>query len=139
LGCNHLDEVAEKALDLEGDYEMKAFYKGFVNGVKCSTIVCVSITGAMGAMYGLVKGLDYLIDTHGEIVVTICSIVALIILFGIFEGFWARYQYNKLAKYLVEVEANKTNMDSHMYEYRVNRTKKAMEAILNHDYSMIVR
>ena len=118
---------------------MKAFYKGFINGVRCCTIICAIITGAMGAMYGLVKGLEYLINTHGEVVVTICSVVALIILFGIFEGFWARYQYNKLAKYLAEVEANKTNMDSCMYEYRVNRTKKAMEAILNHDYTMIVR
>jgi hypothetical protein len=139
LGRNHLDEVAEEALDLEGDYEMRAFYKGFVNGVKCCTIVCAIITGAMGAMYGLVNGLEYLINTHGEIVVAICSVVGLIILFGIFEGFWARYQYNKLAKYLAEVEANKTNMDLYSYEYKVNRTKKAMEAILNHDYSMIVR
>lgn len=118
---------------------MKAFYKGFINGVKNCTIVCAIITGAMGAMYGLVKGLEYLINTHGEVVVAVCSVVALIILFGIFEGFWARYQYNKLAKHLAEIEANKTNMDSHMYEYRVNRTKKGMEAILNHDYSMIVR
>ena len=118
---------------------MKAFYKGFINGVRSCTIVCAIITGAMGAMYGLVKGLEYLINTHGEVVVTVCSVIALIILFGILEGFWARYQYNKLAKYLVEVEVNKTNMDTHMYEYRVNRTKKAMEAILNRDYSMIVR
>lgn len=118
---------------------MKAFYKGFINGVRCCTIVCAIITGAMGAMYGLVKGLEYLIDTHGEAVVTVCSIVALIILFGIFEGFWARYQYNKLAKYLAKVEANKANMALVSYEYEVNRTKKAMEAILNHDYSMIVR
>jgi hypothetical protein len=93
----------------------------------------------MGVMYGLVKGLEYLVNTHGEVIVVVCSIVALITLFGIFEGFWARYQYNKLAKYLTEVEANKTNMDPYFYEYRVNRTKKAMEAILNHDYSMIVR
>jgi hypothetical protein len=49
LGCNHLDEVAEEALDLEGDYETKAFYKGFVNGVKCCAIICAIITGAMGA------------------------------------------------------------------------------------------
>ena len=118
---------------------MKAFYKGFVNGVKNCTIVCIIITGAMGAMYGLVKGLEYLINTHGEVVVAVCSVVALIILSGIFEGFWARYQYNKLAKYLVEVEANKTNMDPYFYECKVNRTKKAMKAILNHDYSMIVR
>lgn len=131
--------MAEEALDLEGDNKMKAFYKGFVNGVKNCTVICAVITGAMGAMYGLVKGLEYLINTHGEIVVTICSVVALIILFGIFEGFWARYQYNKLAKYLVEVEANKTNIDPYFYECKVNRTKKAMEAILNHDYSMIVR
>ena len=118
---------------------MKAFYKGFINGIRCCTIICTIITGAMGAMYGLIKGLEYLINTYGEIAVVVCSIVALIILFGIFEGFWARHQYNKLAEYLAEVEANKTNMDSDMYEYRVNRTKKAMEAILNHDYSMIVR
>ena len=118
---------------------MKAFYKGFANGVKNCTVICAVITGAMGAMYGLVKGLEYLINTHGEVVVAVCSVVALIILFGIFKGLWARYQYNKLVKYLAEVEANKTNMDSCMYEYRVNRTKKAMEAILNHDYSMIVR
>ena len=118
---------------------MKAFYKGFINGVRCCTIICASITGAMGAMYGLVKGLEYLINTHGEIVVAACSVVGLIILFGIIEGFWARHQYNKLAKYLAEVEANKTNMDLYFYEYKVNRTKKAMEAILNHDYSMIVR
>lgn len=118
---------------------MKAFYKGFIYGVKSCTIVCAIVTGAMGTMYGLVKGLEYLINTHGEIVVAACGVVALIILFGIFEGLWARYQYNKLAKYLVEVEANKTNMDPYMYEYRVNRTKKAMEAILKHDYSLIVR
>ena len=118
---------------------MKAFYKGFINGVRCCTIVCASIIGAMGAMYGLVKGLEYLINTHGEVVVVVCSVVTLIILFGIFEGFWARYQYNKLAKYLAETEANKTNMDPCFYECRVNRIKKAMEAILNHDYSMIVR
>lgn len=29
---------------------MKAFYKGFINGVRCCTIICASITGAMGAM-----------------------------------------------------------------------------------------
>jgi hypothetical protein len=29
LGRDRLDEVAEEALDLEGDYEMKAFCKGF--------------------------------------------------------------------------------------------------------------
>lgn len=57
---------------------MKAFHKGFINGVRCCTIICASITGAMGVMYGLI-------------------------------------------------------------ERKVNRTKKAMEAILNHDYSMIVR
>lgn len=118
---------------------MKAFYKGFVNGVRCCTIMCVIITGAMGAMYGLVNGLEYLINTHGEVAVVVCSVVALIVLFGILEGFWARYQYNKLAKYLAEVEANKTNMDPYLYECKVNCTKKAMEAILKHDYSMIVR
>ena len=118
---------------------MKAFYKGFINGVRCCTIICASITGAMGAMYGLVKGLEYLIDAHGEVVVVVCSVVALIILFGIFEGFWARYQYNKLAKHLAKVEANKASMALVSYEYEVGRTKKAMEAILNHDYSMIVR
>ena len=118
---------------------MKAFYKGFINGIRCCTIICAIIFGAMGVMYGLVKGLEYLINTHGEVVVTICSIVTLIILFGIFEGFWARYQYNKLAKYLAKVEANKMSMTLIDYEYKVNRTKKAMEAILNHDYSMIVR
>ena len=118
---------------------MKAFYKGFINGVRCCTIICASITGAMGAMYGLAKGLECLINTHGEVVVTICSVVALIILFGIFEGFWARYQYNKLAKHLAKVEANKMSMALVSYEYEVGRTKKAMEAILNHDYSMIVR
>ena len=104
-------------MDLEGDYEMKAFCKGFVNGVKNCTVICAVITGAMGAMYGLVKGLEYLINTHGEVAVAVCSVIALIILFGIFEGFWARY----------------------FYESKVNRTKKAMEAILNRDYSMIVR
>ena len=134
-----MDEEYEEALGLEGDYEMRAFYKGFINGVRCCTIVCVSIIGAMGAMYGLVKGLEYLINTHGEVVVTVCSVVALIILFGIVEGFWARYQYNKLAKHMVKVEANKANMALVSYEYEVGRTKKAMEAILNHDYSMIVR
>ena len=118
---------------------MKAFYKGFINGVRSCTIICASITGAMGAMYGLVKGLEYLINTYGEIVVVVCSVVALIILFGIVEGFWARYQYNKLAKHLAKVEANKTSMVLASYEYEVGRTKKAMEAILNHDYSMIVR
>lgn len=118
---------------------MRAFYRGFINGVKNCTIVCTIITGAMGAMYGLVKGLEYLINTHGEVVVAVCSVVTLIIFFGIFEGLWARYQYNKLAKYLAEIEANKTNMDSYFYECKVNRTKKAMEAILNHDCSMIVR
>lgn len=118
---------------------MKAFYKGFVNGVRCCTIICAIISGAMGAMYGLVKGLEYLINTHGEVVVTVCSIVALIILFGIFEGFWARYQYNKLSKLLASFEANKSSMTLASYEYEVGRTKKAMEAILNHDYSMIVR
>lgn len=124
---------------MEGDNKMKAFYRGFINGVRCCTIICASISGAMGAIYGLIKGLEYLIETHGEVVVTVCSIVALIILFGIFEGFWARYQYNKLAKYLAKVEANKMSMTLIDYEYKVNRTKKAMEAILNHDYSMIVR
>ena len=114
---------------------MKAFYKGFIYGVRCCTIICASITGAMGAIYGLV----YLIDAHGEVVVAACSIVALIILFGIFEGLWARYQYNKLAKHLAKVEANKMSMALVGYEYEVNRTKKAMEAILSHDYSMIVR
>ena len=118
---------------------MKAFYKGFINGVRCCTIICAIITGAMGAMYGLVNGLEYLINTHGEVVVTICSVVVLIILFGIVEGFWARYQYNKLAKHLAKVEANKMSMALVSYEYEVGRTKKAMEAILNHDYSMIVR
>jgi hypothetical protein len=86
LGRNRLDEVAEEALDLEGDNKMKAFYKGFVNGVKHYTIICTIITGAMGGIYGLVKGLEYLVNTHGEIVTTICSVVALIILFGIFEA-----------------------------------------------------
>lgn len=118
---------------------MKAFYKGFINGVKCCTIVCVSITGAMGAIYGLVKGLEYLVNTHGEVVVAVCSVIALIIFFGIIEGLWARYQYNKLTKHLAKVEANKKSMALVSYEYEVNRTKKAMEAILNHDYSMIVR
>lgn len=118
---------------------MKAFYKGFINGVRCCTIICASITGAMGVMYGLVKGLEYLVNTHGEVIVVVCSIVALITLFGIFEGFWARYQYNKLAKHLARVEANKSSMLLVSYEYEVNYTKKAMEAILNHDYSMIVR
>lgn len=118
---------------------MKAFYKGFINGVRCCTIICASITGAMGIMYGLVKGLEYLINTHGEVAVTVCGITALIVLFGIFEGFWARYQYNKLAKHLAKVEANKMSMALVSYEYEVGRTKKAMEAILNHDYSMIVR
>jgi hypothetical protein len=131
--------VAEKALDLEGGNKMKAFYKGFINGVRGCTIICASITGAMGAIYGFVKGLEYLINTHGEVVVTVYSIVALIILFGVFEGFWARYQYNKLAKHLAKVEANTANMALVSYEYEVGRTKKAMEAILNHDYSMIVR
>lgn len=126
-------------MDLEGDDKMKAFYKGFANGVKNCTVICAVITGAMGAMYGLVKGLEYLINTHGEVVVTVCSIVALIILFGIFEGFWARHQYNKLVKHLAKVEANKASMALVSYEYEVGRTKKAMEAILNHDYSMIVR
>lgn len=118
---------------------MKAFYKGFINGVRSCAIICASITGAMGAMYGLIKGLEYLINTYGEIVVVVCSVVALIIFFGIVEGFWARYQYNKLAKHLAKVEANKTSMVLASYEYEVGRTKKAMEAILNHDYSMIVR
>lgn len=118
---------------------MKAFYKGFINGVRCCTIICASFAGAMGAIYGLIKGLEYLINTHGEVAVAACSAVALIILFGIFEGFWARYQYNKLAKHLAKVEANKMSMALVSYEYEVNRTKKAMEAILNHDYSMIVR
>ena len=118
---------------------MRAFYKGFINGIRSCTIVCAIISGAMGAMYGLVKGLEYLINTHGEVVVAVCSIVTLIIFSGIFEGFWARYQYNKLAKYLAEIEANKANMDPYFYECKVSRTKKAMEAILNHDYSMIVR
>lgn len=118
---------------------MKAFYKGFINGVRCCTIICASIIGAVGVIYGLVKGLEYLINTHGKVAVTVCSIIALIILFGMFEGFWARHQYNKLAKHLANVEANKMNMPSIGYEYEVNRTKKAMEAILNHDYSMIVR
>ena len=118
---------------------MKAFYKGFVNGIRSCTIICTIISGAMGAIYGLIKGLEYLINTHGEVAVVVCSVIALIILFGIFEGFWARHQYNKLAKYLAETEANKTNMDPYFYECRVNRIKKAMEAILNHDYSMIVR
>ena len=126
-------------MDLEGDNKMKAFYKGFINGVRCCTIICAAISGAMGAIYGLVKDLEYLIDTYGEVVVVVCSVVALIILFGIFEGFWARYQYNKLAKHLAKVEANKASMALVSYEYEVNRTKKAMEAILNHDYSMIVR
>lgn len=118
---------------------MKAFYKGFANGVKNCTVICAVITGAMGVMYGLVKGLEYLINTHGETVVVVCSIVGLIILFGIIEGFWARHQYNKLAKHLAKVEANKASMALFSYEYEVGRTKKAMEAILNHDYSMIVR
>lgn len=118
---------------------MKAFYKGFINGIRCCTIVCVSIIGAMGAMYGLVKGLEYLINTHGEVVVTICSVIALIILFGIVEGFWARYQYNKWAKRLEWIESQKCAMIYCDYEYEINKAKKAMEAILNHDYSMIVR
>lgn len=130
--------MAEEALDLEGE-SMKAFYKGFLNGIRCCTIICVIITGAMGAMYGLVKGLEYLINTYGEVIVVVYSVIALIILFGIVEGFWARYQYNKLAKHLTKVEANKMNMALVSYEYEINRTKKAMEAILNHDYSMIVR
>ena len=66
---------------------MKAFYKGFINGVKCCTIICASIIGAVGVMYGLVEGLEYLINTHGEVAVVVCSITALIILFGMFEGF----------------------------------------------------
>ena len=118
---------------------MKAFYKGFINGVRCCTIICASITGSVGIMYGLVKGLEYLINTNGKVAVAVCSITALIILFGMFEGFWARHQYNKLAKHLANVEANKMSMALVSYEYEVNRTKKAMEAILNHDYSMIVR
>ena len=134
-----MDEGYEEALGLEGDYEMKAFYKGFINGARCCTIVCVSITGAMGAMYGLVKGLEYLINTHGEAVVTVCSVVALIILFGIVEGFWARYQYNKWAKRLEWIESQKSAMIYCDYEYEINRAKKAMKAILNHDYTMIVR
>jgi hypothetical protein len=139
LGRDRLDEVAEEALDLEGDYEMKVFCKGFVNGVKNCTVICAVITGAMGAMYGLVKGLEYLINTHGEVVVAVCSVVALIILFGIFEGFWARYQYNKWAKRLEWIESQKSAMIYCDYEYEINKAKKAMEAILNHDYSMIVR
>ena len=124
---------------MEGDYEMKAFYKGFINGIRSSAIICAIISGTMGAIYGMVRGLEYLINTHGEVVVVVCSVIVLIVLFGIFEGFWARYQYNKLAKYLTEIEANKANMDPYFYECRVNRTKRAMEAILDHDYSMIVR
>ena len=54
VGRNHLDEVAEEALDLEGGNKMKAFYKGFINGIKSCTIICTTITGTMGVMYGLV-------------------------------------------------------------------------------------
>lgn len=118
---------------------MKAFYKGFINGIRCCTIICAIITGAMGAMYGLIKGLEYLIETHGAVMTTICCIVAFIILFGIFEGLWRRYHYNKLAKHLARIEANKNNMPQYVYESEVNRIKGAMEAILKNGYSMIVR
>lgn len=118
---------------------MKAFVSGFLSGIKNCTLMCAAIFGVMGALYGSVKGLEYLIETYGEYVVVVCSVLGLILLFGVFEGLWARHQYNKWAKRLVQLEDRKREMTSWDYEYEVNKAKGAMKAILNHDYSRLVR
>ena len=124
---------------MEGDYEMKPFFVGFVNGIKSCILICAAVIGGTGALYCSVKGLEYLVETYGEYVVAACSVIGLIILFGVFEGFWARRQYNKWAKRLEQLEAQKKEMLSWDYEYEVNKAKSAMKAILNHDYSRLVR
>ena len=124
---------------MEGDYEMKPFFAGFVNGIKSCTLICVVITGGMGALYCSIKGLEYLVETYGEYVVAACSVIGLIILFGVFEGFWTRHQYNKWVKRLERLKTQKDTMTCWEYEYEVDRIKSAMKDILNHNYSRLVR
>jgi hypothetical protein len=50
LGRNHLDEVAEEALDLEGDYEMKDFWCLFWRNLKNTLRVYL----AFGAFIGFI-------------------------------------------------------------------------------------
>ena len=118
---------------------MKPFFVGFVNGIKSCTLICVAITGGMGALYCSIKGLEYLVETYGEYVVAAWSVIGLIILFGVFEGFWARHQYNKWVKRLERLKTQKDTMTCWEYEYEVDRIKSAMKDILNHNYSRLVR
>ena len=118
---------------------MRAFIRGFLEGIKSTAMIIGGMSAFMGIMYCITIGSKYLIDTLGSASAIVLLMIILIICAGIVQGLWVRYQYNKLAIRLQEIEQKKDTMTAFAYEQETNKVKSAMNSVLHGDYSRIVR
>ena len=89
---------------------MKAFLRGFWEGVKSTSLVVGGLCSFVGIIYCFIISFQYLINTFGDIGAIVLFAVAMIIAVGIIHGLWARYHYNKLKSYLDSLEQDKDTM-----------------------------